>query len=368
MQSLEDTQPTIPVTEPPEFIRPEEADTPVSEGPGCATWGLIGVLALGFALVIVLLAALAGWTSGQRTAQANATTTQSAAINEQLNRLPGDLASGNLELANARLQFLATLTPGVTGLPDLMQTATALYLTRQPTATPPATATTAASPTVEATAETIAVTRSATGDFDLPALFQEAQTAISLRDWETAIELLDVIIAADSAFETATVRGLMAEALNTYALELFRTDQLAEAIVYTDHAEQLGTLAEGLNFERLVAGYYLDAVASIGISYPAAIEALRQVYSLSPNYRGGEIAQMLFDQYVGYGDALSQQGNFCAAAPQYEAALSIQSSGDIAGRRDTASTLCATITLTPPVLLTPGTPASIAPVGVPGNG
>jgi hypothetical protein len=367
MQSLEDTQPTIPITEPPEFIRPDEEDAPVSEGPGCATWGLLGVLALGFALVIVLLAALAGWTSGQRTAQANATTTQSAAVNEQLSRLPGDLDSGNLELANARLQFLATLTPGVAGLPDLMQTATALYLTRQPTATPPPTATTSVAPTAEATEQTVAVTQSASGDYDLPALLQEAQAAVSLRDWETAIELLDVIIAADSAYETATVRGLMSDALNTYALELFRSDQLAEAIVVTDRAEQFGPLAEGLNFERLVASNYLTAVASIGISYPAAIEALQQVYSLSPNYRGGEIAQMLFNQYVAYGDALSQQGSFCAAAPQYEAALSIQASGDISGRRDTASTLCATITLTPPALLTPGTPASVAPVGAPGG-
>jgi hypothetical protein len=367
MQSLEDTQPTIPTTEPPAFIRPEEEETPLAEGPGCATWGLLGVLVLGFALVIVLLAGLAGWTSGQRTAQTNATTTQSAAISEQLNRLPGDLASGSLELANARLQFLATLTPGVTGLPELMQTATAVYLTRQPTATPPPTATTAASPTIETTAESIAVTQSATGGYDLPAMLQQGQAAIAVRDWPRAIALLDVILAADSTYETATVRGLISDALNSYALELFRSGQLAEAIVVTDRAEQFGPLAEGLNFERLVAGYYLDAAASIGISYPAAIEALRQVYSLSPNYRGGEIAQLLFDQYVGYGDALSQQGNFCAAAPQYEAALSIQSSGDIAGRRDTASTLCATITLTPPALLTPGTPASIAPVGVPEN-
>lgn len=367
MQSLEDTQPTIPITEPSAFIRPEEEETPVAEGPGCAIWGLIGVLVVGFALVIVLLAALAGWTSGQRTAQANATTTQSAAINEQLNRIPGDLASGNLELANARLQFLATLTPGVAGLPNLVQTATAVYLTRQPTATAMPTATATPSPTVEATEDTTAMTQSATGDYDLPALLQQAQTAASLRDWPTAIERLDVMMAVDDSYETATVRGLMSQALNEYALELFRSGQLAEAIVVTDRAEQVGPLAEGLNFERLVAGYYLDAVASIGISFPAAIEALQQVYSLSPNYRDGEIAHLLFQQYVGYGDALSQQGNFCAAVPLYDAALGVQSSVDIASRRDTASTLCATITLTPPALLTPGTPPSIAPVGAPGS-
>jgi len=322
------------------------------------------VLVLGVALVIVVMAALAGWTSGQRTAQTNATSTQGAAISDQMNRIPNDLSSGSLELANARLQFLATLTPGVAGLPELMQTATAAYLTRQPTTTPMPTATAMSSPTPEAT-EAVSVTQSATGDYDLPALLQEAQTAASLRDWPTTIDLLDVIIAVDDSFESGTVRALMSDALNQYALELFRSGSLAEAIVWTDRAEQFGTLAEGLNFERLVAGHYLDAVASIGVSYPAAIQALQEVYRLSPGYRGGEIAQLVFDQYVGYGDALSQQGSFCAAAPQYEAALGIQPSGDIVGRRDTAATLCATITLTPPALVTPGTP--IAPVGAPGS-
>jgi tetratricopeptide (TPR) repeat protein len=367
MDALEDTQPIITRSEPPEFIRPDDEDDEPT-GPGCMTWGLVGLMVLGVALVIVVMAALAGWTSGQRTAQSNATSTQGAAINEQMMRIPNDLSSGSLELANARLQFLATLTPGVPGLSDLMQTGTAVFLTHQPTPTPMPTATTMPTATSEATQEeTTAVTASATGDYDLPALLQEAQTAVSLRDWPTAIERLDVILAVDGSFETGTVRTLMSDALNQYALKLFRSGQLAEAIVWTDRAEQFGTLAEGLNFERLVAGYYLDAVASIGINYPATIQALQEVYSLSPNYRGGEIAQLLFDQYVGYGDALSQQGNFCAAAPQYDAALSIQSSGDIAGRRDTASTLCATITLTPPALLTPGTPSNISPVGVQGN-
>jgi hypothetical protein len=89
MEQLEDTQPTTPISEPPpEFIRPEEDGEP--SGPGCLVWALIGIVILGVSLVIVLLAALAGWTSGQRTAQANATVTQNARIDEQLSRLPGD--------------------------------------------------------------------------------------------------------------------------------------------------------------------------------------------------------------------------------------------------------------------------------------
>ncbi len=360
MDSLEDTQPIITRSEPPEFIRPEEDNEPT--GPGCLTWTLVGVMVLGVALVIVVMAALAGWTSGLRTAQTNATVTQNARIDEQLNRLPADISSGNLDWVQIRVEALASMTPALPQVPQLVETATALYLTRQPTATAIPTETPMASPTPEAT-EAISVTQSASGDYDLPALLQEAQTAASLRDWPTAIELLDVIIAVDDSFEAATVRALMTDALNQYALELFRSGSLAEAIVWTDRAEQFGPLAEGLNFERLVAGYYLDAVASIGVSYPAAIQALQEVYSLSPNYRGGEITQLLFDQYVGYGDALSQEGNFCAAAPQYDAALSIQPSGDITARRDTAATLCANLTLTPPALVTPGTP--IAPVGAP---
>src|SRR5690606_11698582 len=96
----------------------------------------------------------AGWTSGQRQAQTFATATQQGVIQDQISRIPGDVASGNTVLLNARVQFLATLTPAVAGLDDLMSTATAVYLNTLPTETPQPTATPEATDEIAAPVDT----------------------------------------------------------------------------------------------------------------------------------------------------------------------------------------------------------------------
>src|SRR5689334_3909653 len=102
MQNLDDTQPVKPV-----MVMPE--DEPRAGAPGCLVWGLVGLMVIGFAGLIIALAGYAGWTSGQRIAQGNATATTSAVISDQINRLPGDIASKNQVLVKARLDFLLTL-------------------------------------------------------------------------------------------------------------------------------------------------------------------------------------------------------------------------------------------------------------------
>jgi hypothetical protein len=367
----DDTQPRSPFKTPPHVpvvtMQPDEPE-PIRSGPGCATWGLIGVVGVGFALFIVILAAAAGWFSGQRIAQTNATATQYAAINEQLNRIPGDVNSGNMVLLQARIQFLATLTPGVAGLNDIMQTATAVYMKHQPTATPPPTATLEATEAVvEATeAPTVAGSPNA---LDLPKMLTDAQNAIAVRDWDTAIDRLDIIISADSSFETNTVRNLMSQALNAKAQALLLSPNLgdlAEGVILTDRAKEFGDISE-INYESIIASQYLDAIAAVGISYPLAIQKLSQVYNQVPNYR--DVAQQLFNQYVGYGDAWVAQSEFCPAAAQYQAAVSLFNDAGVSAKLTNAQTACsqATPVGAPPGTVQPGATQPIAPVGVPGS-
>ena len=165
--SIHDTQPKSPFKGVPEnlkpTINPEEDSAPRG---GCLMTGLIVGGLLLFAVLIVALAGAAGWTQGQRLANTNATATQNAAINDQLQRIPGDIESGNLVLLDTRLRWLATQTPGVSGIGDYMMTATALYSNSLPTAT------LSASPTPEASAEAaatedIVITPEGSGGYDL---------------------------------------------------------------------------------------------------------------------------------------------------------------------------------------------------------
>lgn len=368
----DDTQPrspfqTPPHGQPPVMLEPYDESAP-SGGPGCVVWGIIGVVVLGFAVVIIALAGLAGWASGQRVAQMNAAATQNAAIMEQVNRLPADIAAGNTALLQARLHYLATVTPGVAGLDGFIQTATAVYLTSQPTLTPTPTITPTITPTQAAPTAQPEATAAVSGPgstFDLAGLLAEAQQAVSLNDWDMAIETLDVILAADNTYEATAVRRLLSQALTTKALQLYRSGSvgdLAEANVLADRAEQLGDIGE-LNYERYIATLYLDALNTIGANYPAAIAALREIYSQAPSYR--DVTQLLFDQYVAYGDAWAGQGEFCPAVGPYQGALGVLSSGAVGAKLTNAQTMCAQATPlpAPDTTLTPGAAQTVAPVG-----
>ncbi|MBL8155967.1 MAG: hypothetical protein JNM70_17445 [Anaerolineae bacterium] len=364
--SPDDTQPRLPFKVPPQ---PELLDPEPPSRSGCFLYGFIAAALLGLALLIIALSGFAGWTSGQRTAQTNATATQGAAIADQLNRISGDIASGNTVLLQARLQYLATLTPGVEGLQPILTTATALAILNQPTATITSTPPPAIQPTATPTLAAPAATVSSSGlTLDLPALLQEAQTAVAVADWDTAIETLDVILAADNTYESSTVQVLMLQALTAKALALYRggdAGDLAEANRLTDRARQFGDVGE-LAYESYIAGLYLDAVNAIGIDYPRAIQRLLEVYTQVPGYR--DVMQLLNSQYIAYGDALVAQFQPCAAVAQYQNSLGLFSDVGISAKRDGAQAACdqqATLIFVGTPL--PGTiqPVGVAPVGVP---
>jgi hypothetical protein len=361
------TPPHVPVVQIPADAQDDYESPP--PGPGCLVWGIVGVVALGFAVFIMILAGIAGWSSGQRIAQTNATATQYAAINEQLNRIPGDVNSNNQELLGARIHYLATLTPGVPGLADIMQTATAVYINNQPTAAPTATATPEATESIIVPAETSealpTAPLSSSGALDLGQLLTDAQNAVAVRDWDTAINALDIILSADSAFEVNTVRSLMSQALNAKALALLRSEDLAdlaEGVILTDRAKEFGDISD-ISYESFIATQYLDGIAAVGINFPLAIQKLAAVYSQVPNYK--DVAQQLFNQYMGYGDAWVAQSEFCPAAAQYQAATSVFNDAGASAKLTNAQTMCsqATPVGTPPGTVQPGT-QPIAPVGV----
>jgi tetratricopeptide (TPR) repeat protein len=360
---IDDTQPRSPFEE---SIRLELTIDPEGEGkrnaPGCGVMGLIGGVMALIAVAIVGLAAAAGWTAGQREANANAVLTREAAIQEQLQRIPGDIASGNTVLLDTRLRWLATLTPGVPALAELAQTATALASRAQATTTPTTVPTSEITAEAEATVE-IVITPSGSG-YDLAALFGQAQAAMSSSRWDSAIELLDVILAVDESFQTSTVRRLMSQALQNRALELYNANQPAAANLLVNRAEEFGQIDGALDFERYAAELYLTARAAVGTGSPTAIRALQSVIELGTSGRYyAESQQLLYNQYVLAGDAYAAQSDYCSAAGQYQFAMSVFSSGTANGKYDNAQFNClnATPSFDPNLMLTPG---AIAPVGV----
>lgn len=351
-------------------ILPDEDDALLSEGggappagPGCGLQTMVILLLVAFALVIVGLAAAAGWTTGQREANVHATATRSAAIGEQLARIPDDITSGNTVLLDTRIRFLATLTPGVPGLGDIMVTATALFDAVQPTAT----LTPSPTPEVTATLEAISTeppppATASAGGYDLPALLQEAQAYFNTAQYGDAAELLDVIMALDPSYESATVRALLTDSLNSQARAYYQSMQPAAGNQVVSRIQALGLqLGDGLAYERDVGLVYLNAKSSIGVNFPRAIAALEELISYGQGRYYAEATQLLLDQYIAYGDALAFDPNAgpCQAVPIYQAAVNRFGSGTAASKLNTAETLCASQPTVDPMFGSPGAPLGV---------
>lgn len=332
-------------------------------GPGCGMQTMVILLLVAFALVIVGLAAAAGWTTGQREANIYATATRSAAISEQLAHIPSDIASGNSVLLDTRIRFLATLTPGVPGLAEIAVTATALYDALQPTATltPSPTPEATATPEMAATEAPTPAPASA-GGYDLAALLQEAQTLFNTAQYGDAAELLDVIMALDPTYESAMVRALLTDALNSQARAYYQAMQPAAGNQVVSRIEALGLqLGDGLAYERDVGLVYLNAKSSIGINFPRAIAALEELISYGQGRYYAEATQLLLDQYIAYGDALAFDPNAgpCQAVPIYQAAVNRFGSGTAASKLNTAETLCASQPTVDPLTGQAGAPLGV---------
>jgi tetratricopeptide (TPR) repeat protein len=363
--SVEDTQPRSPLKDAP--LKPtihmddDHSDEPVAS-PGCGMMGLITAVLVIFAVLIVVLAGAAGWTAGQREAQALIVNTRQAAIREQVDRIPGDVASGNTVLLRTRLEWLATAAPDYDQLPALEQTGTAVYMGSMATAAPTATPTPEV--TEDAPAQMAISTQSATSGYDAASLYTEAETAMERAQWQDAIDLLDVVIGVDPTYQTTQVRYLLNQALQNRALELYNADQPAAGNLMVTRAEEYGQIDSNLDYERYAANLYLEARSAIGLGSPVAISRLQELIGLGAGGRYyDEALNLLYNQYILIGDSYYGQGNYCSAANQYQQAMRVFSSGTANGKYDNAQNLCmnAVPTYDPNWALTPG---AVAPVGV----
>lgn len=362
MQTSDDTQPRNPLQGKPiekfptqptgKLLYPEDEDM---GGPGCIVWGIVGMLSVLLAGVLVLVSAFAGWNSGVSTARTNATATIASDIQNQCNLAENDAANQNTGLLQARINFLQEQTPAPACLAEIIPTATALYIQSLPTETPTPTLTSTPTETAipaptDILEATLTPTEEATVslyDYDMDGLLAEAQSQISQQQYQAAVDTLDAIIAIDPNFQRTTVESLFFNALTSEATRLFRTGNLQQGIILTGRAEAYGDI-QGLNYERFIANLYLSA-QRLKITNPAESVRLfsRVAYEQGlSNYLNGQVISELQEAYANYGDTLFEQGNFCAAQEQYNAALSLQpivtniSRGDITGKRDSASAAC----------------------------
>jgi tetratricopeptide (TPR) repeat protein len=345
-------------------------------GPGCVIWGGLGFFMVLMAGAIVFLAAFAGWSDGLRVAQGNATAEAQSEVNRQCDFLQSDLQQGNLSLAQQRMTSLQQVTPEVPCIATYAPIATARYLEMQPTETPTPTPT----EIVEEAISTEVVTEAtedvveggpteAAGDdpYDLPSLLAEAESLLAEGETLDAIEWLQAIQNIDPTYQKARIDQMLFNAYLSEAEYHYRSPDgnLGQGIAFTNLAEEYGDIGDWA-FEREVATLYLSAQNYRNANYGEAIRLLNQIMDLAPNYK--DARNQLYSQYVAFGDGLAASFSHCEAVLQYDNALRMQNSPDVANKRSVAERNCQLGATGTPAMGTPGANTTpIAPIGVPGT-
>jgi len=168
------------------------------------------------------------------------------------------------------------------------------------------------------------------------------------------------------------VRGLLQQTLTQWANNLYSTpdtENLAEAIRVTNLAEDSGFAIGELDYERLLAGLYLDARRAVELGdHSLAVNSINAIIQYQTTYKGENLNQMLFDEYVRYARVFDTTGEPCRAVAQYQNALNLFANQGVNAQRTAAEERCEQqrqATANAP-LGTPGADVTpVAPIGVP---
>lgn len=352
---------------------PNEAGAPITEnhfppvapepepprGPSVMILAVVGVVVLCLSCSIVGLAGLAGYNDGIHELDTIAENTREADISRQYELALTDVASGNRELGAMRLQHIV-VTLGANA-PDA---AALLTQVMAATPTPTTTPTVTPSPTVPATATPQATATPGLALPDAETLYNDAQSALTVRDYETVVDTLNVLQAVDASFRQADVENMLHEALTALARQYLTqtsTDRLAEGILLAEQARALAPIGD-LGYEAYVAGRYLDGLNAEGMECLLSVREWESIYAEVPQYR--DVSERLGLSYARCGDAYTYQTEYCPAVTYYRWALQLVSDSAISSKLSTAAEQCANATPTPTPTVE-GLPPEVTPEGQP---
>lgn len=272
----------------------------------------LSLIGLGTALLLLLVlagAAFAGYQAGLRQQEQQFRATQAADLVLQYELGLDDLAAGRYEVAIARFEYIVRLNPSYEDASQrLAEARQGLAATpAAPEVTAGATATPAATPTAS--------------HEEAQTLFDRAQDAYAVGDWDGVLAELARLHAVDPEFEAVRVDGMLYVALRNRGIARILGDEMEAGMVDLDQAAGFGPLdSEALNY-RAWARLYLAAQSYWGVDWRQAMEILQQLYLIAPYFR--DTSTRLYQSTINYAQQLSVAGEYCAAAEHFAAAQAL---------------------------------------------
>ena len=255
-------------------------------------------------IIILVLAILAGYSSGISIRKTNETNNTSQLLGQQFQYALVDIEFGRYENAKERLDFILARDPSFPGVQEKLTQV--LVLMNRPT------------PTITASLTT-------TPDFSgAEQAFTQAQQQIAAQDWPGALGTLDEIRKLDPTYKTGQVDGMYYFALRNYGYDLItKQGNLEGGIYHFTLAERFGTLDRDANGLRQGARFYLIGASFWELDWQQALAYFTQVAGYSLWDGTMTVSQRLHIAYMRYGDQLVEQGQYCDAVTNYDNAQAI---------------------------------------------
>jgi tetratricopeptide (TPR) repeat protein len=323
-ETSESTQPNKPVTRPPRRGR-------------AFLFNALGLI------VILVLAVLAGYSSGIGVRQNNQSSVIVQQLGEQYQNALIDIEFGRYEIAKQRLEWIIAHNPTFPGAQDKLTEV--LVLSNQPTPT----LTPSLTPTPDFTGAEQA--------------FTTAQQLIAAQDWPGAISALDQIRKLDANYQTSQVDGMYYFALRNYGHNLVtQQGNLEGGIYHLTLAERFGPLDRDSDGLRNGARLYLIGASFSELNWREAVNYFDQAYRGWAGLWDGTMtsSERFWMASMRLGDELFAQEQYCDALAQYDNAQAVAGLDSTAQENyEDAFIGCfpPTATIDPALSITPGTPA-----------
>lgn len=299
-------------------------------------------------IVILVIAVLAGYSSGINIRQSNKNTVIMQQLGEQYQNALIDIQFGRYENAKQRLEWIINNEPSFPGAQEKLTEVLVLSNQPLPTLTPSLTPTPDFSGAQDA--------------------FVHAQQLIATQDWVGAIQALDTMRKMDPNYEQSKVDGMYYFALRNHGYDLIvKQGNLEGGIYQLTLAERFGPLDRDTNGLREGARYYLIGASFWELDWEQTVSYFSQVQSWGNLWDGTmTTSERFWFASMRYGDELFLAGQFCDAVTQYQNAQIIaQLDKTATDNFEDAFLGCypATPTIDPNSLITPtvGTPGTTEP-------
>jgi len=309
-------------------------------------WILAGIL------MMVVLGGVGSWIGYQagiqlRVQKATEDITMTAVT--QFEMAMADQEAGRLSMARQRYEYVIRIDPEFPAVQDkLTEVMLAMAETAAPTEAP--------------TPTPIPVTP--TPDLrGIEEKFTNAQDLLRAKDWDGAINALDLIRQDDLNYRPVEVDGMYYVALRFRGMQKISNGSLEPGIYDLTLAERFAPLDNQADGFRNWARYYLDGASFWDIDWPTVIQIFGEIYPYMPNLRDGSgwTAQERYRlALINYADQLVKEGNYCDARSYYDQALQMAPDEKIIPTATAVQKLCEppkpTKTPTPEVTATPEGP------------